>query len=120
VDDVVDADARLAEEREHAIDLRQLGIDDHAGAGVATGDDVRATAARPDLLEDHGRAIARSPGARLGGTPPGSGRYRRCGMRSGIVPAPPGAAGSAPVPAERRFFTLETPATDEATASARC
>ena len=45
VDDVVDADAGLADERERAIDLRQLGIDHHAGAGLAARDHVRAAAA---------------------------------------------------------------------------
>ena len=55
VDDEADAQAVARRQREVAIDLAHLGIDQRAGAGVGAADEVRLAAPGGDLLEDHSR-----------------------------------------------------------------
>ncbi len=75
VDDVVDADTVSGEEGERAIDLRQLGIDHHPGAGVAARDQVRAAAAAADLFEDHASVYSAVAGRDTTGPDPCGGRH---------------------------------------------
>ena len=68
VDQVADPQALARRERDVAVDLAQLGIDDRRGAGVGVADEVGLATAGCDLLEDHGGAPSvRQPARRSAG-----------------------------------------------------
>jgi hypothetical protein len=60
VDDVADPEPRFRREREVAIHLAQLGIDEDRAAGLGATDEIGQTAAGADLLEDHRRRDSRT------------------------------------------------------------
>ena len=62
VDQVVEAEPGPGRERQVAVDLAQLGVDEHGAARLGAPDQVRHAAAGADLLEEHGPGFS-DPGA---------------------------------------------------------
>src|SRR5439155_9850548 len=60
VDDVVEAQPRPGGEREVAIDLAQLRVDEHRTARLGAAHEIGEAAARAHLLEDHRRGDSRA------------------------------------------------------------
>src|SRR5947199_5314362 len=60
VDDVMEAQPRPGGEREVAIDLAQLRVDEHRTARLGAAHEIGEAAARAHLLEDHRRGDSRA------------------------------------------------------------
>src|SRR5437870_12071334 len=60
VDDVVEAQPRPGGEREVAVDLTQLRVDEHRTARLGAAHEIGEAASRAHLLEDHRRGDSRA------------------------------------------------------------